>query len=52
MKEISKCVSTIADECKRVGLEISTNSKREAMIFIIEDIVSTIGNNRLYVQND
>lgn len=27
-----KCVSTIPDECKGVGLEISTNSKREAII--------------------
>lgn len=26
----NKCVSTIPDECKGVGLEISTNSKREA----------------------
>ena len=39
-----KCVSTIPDECKGVGLEISTNSKREAIILIMEHIVSSNGN--------
>lgn len=32
IREIDKCVSTMADECKPVGLEISTNSKQEAVI--------------------
>ena len=45
-----KCVSTIPDECKGVGLEISANSKRRTF-FMNEDIVSTFGNKRLYVQN-
>ena len=27
----NKCVSTIPDECKGVGLEISANSKQEAI---------------------
>lgn len=42
IKEINKCVSTMADECKPVGLEISTNSEREATLKInnVEDIVS------------
>lgn len=47
---MDKCVSTIPDECKGVGLEISANSKRRTF-FMNEDIVSTFGNKRLYVQN-
>ena len=40
-------VSTICDECSRVGLEISTNSKRKAIKKLIEDIVSTYSNIRV-----
>lgn len=40
MREINKCVSTMADECKPVGLEISANSEREATLNNVEDIVS------------
>lgn len=39
---MNKCVSTIPDECKGVGLEISTSSKREATK--VEHIVSANGN--------
>lgn len=42
---IRERVSTIPDECKGVGLEISTNSKRKATK--VEDIVSTYSNIRL-----
>lgn len=39
--DMVKPVSTIADECKRVESEISTDSKRKAMFTKnIEDIVS------------
>ena len=42
---MNKCVSTIPDECRGVGLEISTNPKREATK--VEHIVSTDGNIRV-----
>lgn len=48
---MDKCVSTIPDECKGVGLEISANSKRRTFLIKNEDIVSAFGNKRLYVQN-
>ena len=38
-KSEKKGVQTIPDECKGVGLEISTNPKRKAIQFCIEDIV-------------
>ena len=31
---MNKCVSTIPDECKGVGLEIGTNPKRKAIYYI------------------
>lgn len=40
---IDKCVSTNRDECNDVGSEISTDSKQEAILNKIEDIVSTNG---------
>ena len=40
------CVSTIPDECKGVGSEMDTDSKRAAIEeHSIEHIVSAIGNN-------
>ena len=50
--DFDKGVSTIPDECKGVELEISTNSKREALIYRNynlynkEHIVSPVSNNR------
>ena len=45
---IKKCVSTIPDECKGVGLEIGTSSKQETTSRNRkEDIVSANGNIRL-----
>ena len=42
---IKKCVSTIPDECKGVGLEIGTSSKQETTSRNRkEDIVSADGN--------
>ena len=43
---IHKCVSTIPDECKGVGLEIGTSSKRKTTLCCEtknEDIVSSDG---------
>ena len=44
-------VSTIPDECKGVGCEIGTHSKRKAILLIdkIEDIVSANGDIGVHV---
>ena len=43
-KFILESVSTNPDECKDVGPEISTGSKRKTTINLVEDIVSAYGN--------
>lgn len=43
-KQFHKCVSTILDECRGVGPEMSTGPKRKATNKKVEHIVSSDGN--------
>lgn len=47
--EYLESVSTISDECKRVGLEISTNPERETATenSVVEDIVRLLGDKKV-----